>query len=565
MSAFYRRNILHDQSGAISVVAALSITILLAIAAIVVDTGSLYFARRNLQAANDAAALAAVQNPGSADAVAAAVFARNGYSGTTLTVTTGVYTADESLSAENRFAAANSGINAVRVRATMQQPSYFAPLFGLAQGSTLTTQATAARLPTASFGAGTRLAQLNGGLMNSLLGQLFGSSLSLSLVDYQALLSTNVDALTFFNQLATNINVTGSYQQLASANVTMGQIITALAETTATAGAVNGDATGALIALQSLQLQLAGGTQVQLSSVIDLSPLSGRTIGSIAPGDGQGLQLNLLSLLSAGARSEASGRTVNMGTALSVPVTNSSVSTRLAVGSQMAQVSDAHVGSSIQTSQIRIAMTATLTNVNLGVATVTVQVPVYLESASGLATLIATPCVSGGTLAQIDGTSGATTVRFGTVSDAALKDFSASVAPVATPIVSISLLGIPIQVNATGTSGVAASGPQTLSFSQAEIDAGTVKSVPNGGATPFATLGNGMTLSTSILADPGILAGLLNSQLSTLTAALNPVVNNLLVQLDAPTGSLMTTLGLGLGVLDVRVFDVSCRTPTLVG
>lgn len=554
-------------------VAALSITILLAIAAIVVDTGSLYFARRNLQSANDAAALAAVQNPGSADAVAAAVFARNGYSGTTLTVTTGVYTADESLSAENRFAAANSGINAVRVRATMQQPSYFAPLFGLAQGSTLTTQATAARLPTASFGAGTRLAQLNGGLMNSLLGQLFGSSLSLSLVDYQALLSTNVDALTFFNQLATNINVTGSYQQLASANVTMGQIITALAETTATAGAVNGDATGALIALQSLQLQLAGGTQVQLSSVIDLSPLSGRTIGGIAPGDGQGLQLNLLSLLSAGARSEASGRTVNMGTALSVPVTNSSVSTRLAVGSQMAQVSDAHVGSSIQTSQIRIAMTATLTNVNLGVATVTVQVPVYLESASGLATLIATPCVSGGTLAQIDGTSGATTVRFGTVSDAALKDFSASVTPVATPIVSTTLsvgtpplnLLIPIQVNVTGTSSVAASGPQTLSFSQAEIDAGTVKSVPNGGATPFAALGSGMTFSTSILGNPGGLAGLLNTQLSTLTTALNPVVNNLLVQLDAPTGSLMATLGLGLGVLDVRVFDVSCRTPTLVG
>ncbi|HKQ11604.1 MAG TPA: hypothetical protein VJS85_10465, partial [Rhizomicrobium sp.] len=222
-------------------------------------------------------------------------------------------------------------------------------------------------------------------------------------------------------------------------------------------------------------------------------------------------------------------------------------------------------GSSIQTSQIRIAMTATLTNVNLGVATVTVQVPVYLESASGLATLIATPCVSGGTLVQIDGTSGATTVRFGTVSDAALKDFSASVTPVAAPIVSTSLLGIPIQVNAAGTSSVAASGPQTLSFSQAEIDAGTVKSVPNGGATPFAALGSGMTFSISILASPGILAGLLNTQLSTLTTALNPVVNNLLAQLDAPTGSLMATLGLGLGVLDVRVFDVSCRTPTLVG
>src|SRR5271170_7088240 len=131
MSAFHSRHFLRDQSGTISVVAALSLMMLLAVAAIVIDAGSLYYARRSLQSTNDAAALAAVQNPANAAAVAAAVFARNGYASPNLTVTTGVYTADESLSAADRFASASSGINAVRVRAALQQSTNFAPLFGL--------------------------------------------------------------------------------------------------------------------------------------------------------------------------------------------------------------------------------------------------------------------------------------------------------------------------------------------------------------------------------------------------------------------------------------------------
>jgi uncharacterized membrane protein len=67
------------------------------------------------------------------------------------------------------------------------------------------------------------------------------------------------------------------------------------------------------------------------------------------------------------------------------------------------------------------------------------------------------------------------------------------------------------------------------------------------------------------LGNPGLLAGLLNSQLNTLTAALQPVVANLVRQLDSPSNNLLTTLGLQLGITDVRVFDAKCRTPTLEG
>jgi uncharacterized membrane protein len=549
----------------VSIIAALSLMLLLAIAAITVDVGSLYFARRNLQAANDAAALAAIQNPSNATEIAQAVLNQNGYSGETLTVSTGTYTADESLDAGDRFTPDAAASDAVRVRVNVTRNTHFAWVFGLDSLAKIETQATAARVPTASFEAGTRLAELDGGLANSVLGAAWGSSLSLSLFDYQAMLGTNVALLPFLNQLGTDIGVTSSYQQLAQANVTIGQLVEALIETANMPGASSGDTAAALLALQTLQLQLQPGQTIRLSDILDFSFLYGRSIGNVVQtGDG-GEQVNAMGLLSSSARSALNGHTTDIGSAISIPVANSSVVTRLASGTQMAQVANARVGSSIQTAQVRIALTVTVTNVNLGVATATIQVPLYVESAPGQATLTAMPCTTGGTLAQILAQSGALSVKFGTVSDAALRDFSNPVTPASAPIVSISLLGIPIQVNVSGTEQIAASGGQTLSFTQADIDSGTVKSASNGGDAPFTALSQNITLSTAVLGNPGLLGSLLNSQLTTLTTALQPVIANLIAQLDSPSNSLLTTLGLQLGITDVRMLDAHCRVPTLVG
>lgn len=543
-------------------VSALSLFMLVAIAGLVIDSGALYFQRRDQQAVTDAAALAAVQNPTGAAGIAAAVFTRNSYQGQTLTVNTGTYTANEAVNAPGRFSSPGSDVNAVRVRASLPRRAYFAGLFGLT-APTVVTQSTAARMPTTSFGAGTRLASLNAGLLNSLLGQLWGSSVSLSLIDYQALTNTNIDALKFLTALATRASITGTYQTLANASVTTGQVLGALVDVVGSASGPNNAA--ALVALKSLQLQLPGAPALTLSNVIDLSPLYGRSIGGVAAIDGTGLQLNLMSLLSASARTVAAGRLVNLGTTLTVPVTNSAISTRLAVGSQMAQVSAGKVGSSIRTAQIRLALNATVASVNLLVATATIQVPIYLEAASGQATLTAMPCLPGGTRAQIAATTGAASLQFGTVSDAALQNFAVPVTPVATPVLAIDLLGIPINATIAGTTTIATSGPTTLSFTQAEIDAGTVKSAPNGAATPFNTLSTNLSLSTNILGNAGLLAATLNGLLSNLLTALNPIVINLVKLLDPVVSALLTSLGIQLGVIDVRAFDARCRVPTLVG
>lgn len=543
-----RSGFLQNQSGAISLVAALSITMLVAVAAVVIDAGSLYYARRNLQATSDAAALAAVQNPAQAPAIAASVFSDNGYSNPSLVVTTGTYTANESLAAQSRFAASASGVNAVRVHAAWQQPTYFSTFFGLGRDMTLVTQSTAARVPTASFGVGTAVARLNNGLLNSVLGQLWGSTVSLSLIDYQALATTNVQALPFLNQLASDISVSGSYQRLASSSVTAGQLINAMIETVNSSG--EGNVTGAALALQSLALQLSAGTPTTLSSLIDITPLNGRTIGDVVPATDPSLQLNLMSLLSASARTVAAGRLVNLGASLTIPVTNSSVTTRLAVGQQMTQLSMASVGSTISTAQIRLALVATLANITLlGIPIASIQIPIFLQAGSGQATLTAMPCTAAGDRAQISATSGLTTLQFGTVTDAALQNFAVPVTPTSAPVVT--LLGIAVSI--AGGSSVASSGPASLDFTQTDINAGTVKSVPNSSATPFSLLSTSFTLTPNV------------PLISALLAALNPLIASLIAPLDAPVDQTLAALGLGLGVTDVQVFDVSCRTPTLVG
>jgi uncharacterized membrane protein len=558
-----RRGFARDEAGAVSVFTAVSIAMLLAIAAIVIDVGALFFARRSLQSVNDAAALAAVQAPSDAAAVAQSVFARNGYVGEQLTITQGVYTPDESLSAEARFTPSQTGVNAVRIGARTEKAGYFTDLFGLSRLIPLTTVSTAARLPTATFGAGTRLAELNGGILNAVLGRLLGANISLTLVDYQALVTTNVDALAFLNQLAVDCHITGTYDELASANVTVGQMIQALVETTQ-AGDASGDTAAALLALKALAMQVGGSTSMRLSDIVDLAPLLPRSIGSIQEGKETALGLNIMGLLSASARNAAANGTINLGTALSVPVINTSVSARIAAGNKMAQIADAQVGSTVHTGQIRMALTVTMTNVNLGVLVTSVQLPIYVEVATGQAELTEMPCQPDGTLVDIAATSRLTTLGFGTVSDSALSDFSQPVTPLAAPIISASLLGIPIQVNVAGSAGVNGSGPDTLAFTQDDIDSGTIKSPGNANLTPFNDLSAGMTFSTTILGQPGLLAGLLNTQLKSLLAALTPVLSNVVTQLNTPVNSTLTTLGVQLGTIDVRVFDAKCKTPTLV-
>jgi uncharacterized membrane protein len=207
-----------DESGVISVMGALMLMLALAVAMIVVDTGALLYAKRQQQAATDAAALGAVRQLDNPQAAAEAIFSLNDYATENVQARGIYYVSDASRAPAERYfeigetasdgtlvSAAN--INAVRVRQLTDSPTYFARLFGFGDMTQIETVAVAALNKYVSFSAGTRIASLNEGIANQVLGGLLGTTLNLSLIDYNALADTNIGALTFLDALASEVGL----------------------------------------------------------------------------------------------------------------------------------------------------------------------------------------------------------------------------------------------------------------------------------------------------------------------------------------------------------------------
>ncbi|MBN9545413.1 MAG: hypothetical protein J0I19_08060 [Alphaproteobacteria bacterium] len=562
------KRFLRDQRGVASIVAALLMLLGLGFGVLTFDVGHLYLEKRRLQGAVDAAALAAAGDPANAAAIATRVLTNNGYA-QVATVVTGAYTPDPALAVASRFNADPAAQkNAVRVTQTVSVQGYLATVIGGGLLSNVTATATAAQAPLVSFSAGTGLASLTNGQLNAVLGGLLGATLTLSLVNYQALASTNVDALTFLDQLATQAGVTaGTYGDLANTSVTMGQMVAAIR--TALNIHPSGNNNAALDALNLIALQTPAGAAAATGNIVNTGLWQKRQIGTIVQQVPGQVSLNLFDLVGAMARAYGSGHLVNAGTAISVPVTNSSVITHLSLGAPMTSVALARVGTSISTAQTRLTLTATVTDVSLGIPgflNASISLPLYVTVASGTATVTAIPCQAGGTMATITAAAQAATAQIGVVSDTDLQNFASN--PVVQPagIVTISVLGIPVAVTASGSSSVAAGTPIQENFTQADITAGTVKSASGSGAGNIISgLVPNMTLSTTLLSSGGLLTSTINNTLNvTVLPLLRPVLVSLLSSLDAPVDTLLRSLGLRLGVMDTVVHGVRCGTPTLV-
>ena len=442
---------------------------------------------------------------------------------------------------------------------TVSTRGYLASVFGGNLLSNVAATATAARTPVVSFSAGTGLASLTNGQLNAVLGGLLGTTLSLSLVNYQALASTNVDALTFLDQLASQANVTaGTYGDLANTNVTMGQMAAAIR------AALNihpdGNDSAALDALNLLGLQTPVAVNALISNIVNTAVWQKRQIGSIVQQTPGQVTFNLLDLTSAMARIYGGGHLVNLGTRLRIlPITGTSITASLAVGSPMTSVALAPVGTSISTAQTRLSLTVNIVGLSVaGLATVQVALPIYLELASGTANVAAIPCQTGGTMATLSATSQVATARFGTVSNTDLTNFSKTVTPSsAATAVTVTIGVIPITVGVTGPTSSSSGSATTENFTQADIDNGTVKS-----ASGNSTLLSGLIANLTFVPPSGL--GLLTGTLNTVLGLLKPILVTTLSPLDGQIDTLLRSLGLRLGIIDTVVHGVRCSAPTLV-
>lgn len=261
------------QRGAIGLVFAGTLALALVFLLLVVDSGRLYLEKRKLQAVADTAALESANRGGQCSGSTTAVdyakqnATRNGFTvvandnsralavscGTLLTnaLNTRVFTAD---------ATKNDAIRVVASRTVST---------GIANGvwrlfsgtynanTTLTATAVAALAPpvaqlTIRSSLGT-ITTAKSDILNKVVGGLLGGSLNLTAVGWDGLVTTNVNLLSYLDQLAIQANVAaGDYTTLLNTTVSATQLIDAAVKVLQANGAVATATVNNVLALKAI-------------------------------------------------------------------------------------------------------------------------------------------------------------------------------------------------------------------------------------------------------------------------------------------------------------------------
>ncbi|MBO6719102.1 MAG: hypothetical protein JJ913_14185 [Rhizobiaceae bacterium] len=554
-----------SRSGNFATLTALTAPVAIVLAALAIDEGALLLEKRRLQSLADIAAIAAAAELGDARNAAAAALDANGYSripasesvddalaqaitegsGSGVRVITGIYSPDPALAPAERFAAGKNPPNAVRVSIRHPGTRYFSASFFAVP--TIAASAVAAVRPEAAFSIGSRLARVDGGLANSILGGLTGSRLSLSVMDYEALLSADISLIGLLQQLATDLALDAfSYNDVIAASASVGEILTAAA------GVERFDAATA-IALRRLASQLdADAEPIPLTRLFTLGSLGNLPLGY--SNSGSGPRLGLMELFSAAAAlSAANGRRqIELDLGASVDGL-AEISAALAIGEPAQHYSWFGIGGSgavLRTAQTRLSL-----NIGLGhparLPGIAVTLPLQLEIAYAEARLSGIACPNGP--ASQPRVAIAARPGIARVWIAERRDGAAPTAPA--QLVSTRVL----KVSGRAYNEIANGVPQTLNFDRRDIDQGTVKRV--------ATTELADSLTRTLLNDLDLdvqVAGLGFGLPSGISAAVTGAISGAAPAIDALIEKLLTTLGIHLGEADVRVHNATCGRAVLV-
>ncbi|MFZ4968629.1 MULTISPECIES: pilus assembly protein TadG-related protein [Pseudomonas] len=274
------------QRGAIGLMAALTLGLALLCMVVVVDSGRLYLAKRTLQRVADSAALEAVSRGGNClPGLSAAVYAtqsanRNSFAvspGSTLTTACGtLVTGANNL---RTFSVSASRSDAVRVIVTRSVPTSIAAGIGSlfsAGPTSLNTQLTATAVAAQPLPF---LAQLNirstllsvdtarSNILNPLFSGLLGGNVNISAVGWDGLVKTDINLLSYMDQLAIELGVTaGDYTALLNTQASVTTFIKAAANVLN----ANGATANVMTALGNLQIAATGANPIKLGDLLKL-------------------------------------------------------------------------------------------------------------------------------------------------------------------------------------------------------------------------------------------------------------------------------------------------------
>ncbi|MBU2865842.1 TadG family pilus assembly protein [Pacificibacter marinus] len=595
-----------DDSGAVVIIVALFLTVAVGFMAVGIDLGSLYFRQKALQTQADMAAVSAVltlYNEGESeeyeaprDAATKTVMG-NALSASALTeLGYGRYDYDSSVFSEDRFTVgslADIDVNAAKVQLSASAPLFFAKSFLNTDSTALSASATAARFDFASFSLGSRLLSLDTGesVLDGLLGEALGTSIDLDVLDYNALLATQIDLLTFSDALGNRIGATvGDYESILTSDIDLLDVAGALLDT----GLVSGSA--------DVLTTILNGTVSTGLNTSDLIEIDDDNVSLQLEDILGGVSVNALDLLKASLDVVNANRIIEIDS-LSLNLSNVlRTDLKLVVGEREAHSGWIKIGArgaTLHTAQMRLKLEldlspSLLSGLGTGVSVLSLRVPLYVEIASATATLTHLNCGAGDpddTIATFDtgfdpfnGVTGTHLVELfigefdaPTFEDTTTPLDQDDLEPADFLDVSLSLVLIDIDLFTLQLKSYAAAGVSqlpTIEFLVSEI----------GGAAK--TIGSGDILNSTLnsLLDPDVLeinisnssqsllSGLLSFLLAPVVALVDGVLDvlpskllgALLTPLDAVLDGLFNTLGIGVGQGDLTLDDVSCGKVLLV-
>lgn len=548
------RRFISDTRGNFAIMGAGCMVLVLGCTALGVDVGAIYADRRKAQSAADLAAIVAAGNLGKAASAAAATVTANGYPASALlSVELGTFTASAALAPQARFVTPATGApNAARVTLRTETPLYFARMFaGGSDHFDITSRATAASTALASFAIGSRLLALNGGLLNAVLGRMLGTTLSLSVMDYQALIDARIDAFDFLNALATRLDLTGvTYDSMLSGEVKVADIVAAMLSAQQAANGIN----AATAALSNVSQALAGlTTTIVPGKLLDVGPYMPMTVGS-KPKTGVGV--SVFDLLSATGAIANGANQIAAAADLGLPGI-AAVSVRATIGERpqgKSWMTVGREGASVHTAQTRVLVTIKL----IGTGAVSaVNLPLYVEVASGTATLDSVSCgrpdvaTSSVTLGV---TPGIVDAWIGDVSVAEMTNFTSKPDPGAATLVNLGA----ITVTGRAHAGMGNTAPTAVAFSYSDIIARKKKTVTT---TDFTS-----SLTASLLGDLSLKVnvGPLGLPIPGLGSTVAGIISGATGSIDQVLAQVLATLGIGIGQADVWVSGIRCDGAVLV-
>ncbi|GHD62073.1 pilus assembly protein TadG-related protein [Jeongeupia chitinilytica] len=481
--------------------------LMLAVAALgAIDIGRIYAERRELQKVADMAAMAAAQslfrNP-----QAAALASANGNGFTpdatrTLSLTTGHWQPGQT------GALPASPVDAARV--VVSNTAF--KLFFIPGTQLVNAEATAISSASAAFSVGSGLAKIDStkrSALNTLFTTLLGKPISLSVASYQTL----ADASLSVGQLATALAV-GSYDQLVGTQVSYEQL------RLAAISALNTQSPATASLLQTLNLSGSGGNFKLIDTPSQPGLLS---LGLADKTTAMNAQINVLNLLNTALQQSSQSHFLDLGQQINLPLGVVTVTADLgltlieppvlAVG-QPGKDSQGNWRTQAQTAQTRIGLVLGIKPALLP----QIDVPLTLTVASATAWLESVQCTSGGAADVV--------------------------------------IGVKPSVACQGAGNCLGGPAGSLSFHvSSNADLPTDPPMSYYGGAGLGTLSSFLsgTLSSVLGALGGVVGGLLGVILSPLTMALDPVITNLL-----------NTLGVRLNYADVTLINVQCGGSGLV-